>query len=106
MGLSFFSFALTLPFSIPVRLAKRLSNSDDPQYSALCHLAVARCQQSVGNAPLEAEALVAASRAFMRAEDKTQAAGCPSFEEHLLAGEKTIMSLLDMRGMFISILNS
>lgn len=66
-------------------MSKRLKNEDDPQYEAMCHLAVARCEQSVGNAPAEAEALVAASRSFLAAEERVRSVGCPTFEEHLTA---------------------
>jgi len=61
-------------------LAKRLRANDEPQYEALCHLAMARCEQASGGAgggagggggvQAEAEALVAASRAFLKAERK------------------------------------
>eukprot|EP00095_Tigriopus_kingsejongensis_P006122 snap_masked-scaffold98_size375582-processed-gene-1.11 protein:Tk06122 transcript:snap_masked-scaffold98_size375582-processed-gene-1.11-mRNA-1 annotation:"hypothetical protein BRAFLDRAFT_115297" len=68
-----------------LRLAKRLRSEDEPQYEALCHLAVARCEQSVGNHSAEAEALIAASRAFLAAEMKIQDLNCPSFEEHLVS---------------------
>ncbi len=67
------------------RLSRRLRDDDEPAYEALCQLAVARCEQSVGNGPAEAEALVAASRSFLRAEEKVRGVGCPSFEEHLAA---------------------
>ena len=80
--------SLHLSFLPTGRLAKRLRSDEEPQYEALCHLAVARCEQSVGNAPAEAEALVAASRSFLLAEQKIQHVGCPSFEEHLMAGEE------------------
>ena len=52
----------------------------------MCHLAIARCEQSVGNTACEAEALVAASRSFLRAERKIKAICCPSIEDHLTAG--------------------
>ncbi|TRY68596.1 hypothetical protein TCAL_06931 [Tigriopus californicus] len=68
-----------------LRLAKRLRSEDEPQYEALCHLAVARCEQSVGNHSAEAEALMAASRAFLVAEMKIQDLHCASFEEHLVS---------------------
>lgn len=76
------------------KLAKRLRGDDEPHYESLCHLAVARCEQSVGNSNAEAEALIAASRGFMEAEMKVQDVGCPSFEEHLLAGSKMAKSFL------------
>ena len=68
------------------RLSKRLRDDDHPQYEAMCHLAIARCEQSVGNNACEAEALVAASRSFLRAERKIQGVRCPSIEDHLTAG--------------------
>ena len=80
-------------FSVSVKLSKRLRAAEEPQYEALCHLAVARCEQSVGHAEAEAEALIKASRSFLDAEMKTKDVGCPSYEEHLMAG-KSILSHL------------
>ena len=34
----------------------------------MCHLAIARCEQSIGNANGEAEALISASRCYMQGE--------------------------------------
>ena len=52
-------------------------------------MAIARCEQSVGNTACEAEALVAASRSYLRAERKIKAVCCPSIEDHLTAGRYT-----------------
>lgn len=71
------------------KLSKRLREDDQPQYEAMCHLAIARCEQSVGNTACEAEALVAASRSFLRAERKIKAICCPSIEDHLTAAIHT-----------------
>ena len=59
----------------------------------MCHLAIARCEQSVGNTACEAEALVAASRSYLRAERKIKAVCCPSIEDHLTAGRYTRFSV-------------
>lgn len=71
------------------KLSKRLRENDQPQHEAMCHLAIARCEQSVGNTACEAEALVAASRAFLQAERKIKAVCCPSIEDHLTAAIHT-----------------
>ncbi len=86
MDICFVGFTISPYSPCPGRLAKRLRSDDTPQYESLCHLAVARCEQSVGNAPAEAEALVAAARTFLQAEQKVQYVRCPTFEEHLMAG--------------------
>ena len=66
------------------KLAKRLKDNEEPQYEASCHLAVARCEQSIGNYSGEVEALVSAARAFLKAEMNLKKIGGPSFQEHLL----------------------
>lgn len=66
-------------------MAKKLRVSEEPQYEGMCHLAIARCEQSIGNIHGEAEALVSASRCFLHAERKIHDLGSPSFEENLSA---------------------
>lgn len=70
-----------------MKLAKRLKNDDEPQYAGLCHLAVARCEQSLGNIAGESEALIEAARCFLKSEMTVRNVGCPSFEEQLTAGK-------------------
>ena len=81
-----------------------MGHADEPEHAGLCYLAVARCQNSVGNSYAEAEALISASRSFLQAERKgklikgnfeklswlqiliiVQELHCPTFEEHLLS---------------------
>ena len=49
----------------------------------MCHLAIARCEQSIGNTQGEAEALISASRCYLLAEEATIDLGSPSYEENL-----------------------
>ena len=53
-------------FVFSAKLAKKLKTSEEPQYEGMCHLAIARCEQSIGNANGEAEALISASRCYMQ----------------------------------------
>ena len=48
------------------QLAKRLEDAEEPQYAALCHLAVGRCEQTIGNSTGEVEAITQAARTFLR----------------------------------------
>ena len=66
------------------RLAKRLRDNEEPHYEASCHLAVSRCEQSIGNTSGEVEALISAARAFLKAEMNLKQVGVPSFQENLL----------------------
>ena len=52
----------------PAKLAKKLKTSEEPQYEGMCHLAIARCEQSIGNSNGEAEALISASRCHILGE--------------------------------------
>ena len=65
------------------KLARKIR--EEPQYEGLCHLAVARCERSLGNSPGESEALVVAARSFLKAERATRSIGCPSLEDHFQA---------------------
>ncbi|KAK1155333.1 factor VIII intron 22 protein-like [Acipenser oxyrinchus oxyrinchus] len=67
------------------QLAKELKQQDCPQYAAFCNLAMARCEQTLFNAPGEALSLTEAARLFMEAERETQQLRSPGFEEHLQA---------------------
>ena len=51
----------------------------------MCHLAIARCEQSIGNTYGEAEALISASRCYLNAEQKIDDLGTPTFEENLVS---------------------
>ncbi|XP_078093280.1 40-kDa huntingtin-associated protein isoform X2 [Mustelus asterias] len=67
------------------QLAKELKQEECLQYAGFCNLAVARCEQTLFNAPGEALALTDAGRLFLQAEKETQKLQCPGFEEHLQA---------------------
>ncbi|XP_072889681.1 40-kDa huntingtin-associated protein [Hemitrygon akajei] len=67
------------------QLAKELKQEECLQYAGFCNLAVARCEQTLFNAPGEALALTDAARLFLQAEKETQKLRCPGFEEHLQA---------------------
>ncbi|XP_028671197.1 40-kDa huntingtin-associated protein [Erpetoichthys calabaricus] len=67
------------------QLAKELKQQDCLQYAAFCNLAMARCEQTLFNAPGEALSLTEAARLFMEAEQETYRLRCPGFEEHLQA---------------------
>ncbi|XP_062866497.1 40-kDa huntingtin-associated protein isoform X1 [Trichomycterus rosablanca] len=66
-------------------LAKELKQQDCLQYAAFCNLAMARCEQTLFNAPGEALALTDAARLFLASEQETQALHAPGFDEHLQA---------------------
>ncbi|XP_038639757.1 40-kDa huntingtin-associated protein [Scyliorhinus canicula] len=67
------------------QLAKELRQEECLQYAGFCNLAVARCEQTLFNAPGEALALTDAARLFLQAQKETQKLQCPGFEEHLQA---------------------
>ncbi|XP_006011847.1 40-kDa huntingtin-associated protein isoform X1 [Latimeria chalumnae] len=67
------------------QLAKELKQQDCLQYAGFCNLAMARCEQTLFNAPGEAMALTEAARLFLQAEKETHRLRCPGFEEHLQA---------------------
>uniref|UniRef100_V9L6M0 Coagulation factor VIII-associated 1 n=1 Tax=Callorhinchus milii TaxID=7868 RepID=V9L6M0_CALMI len=67
------------------QLAKELKQQECLQYAGFCNLAMARCEQTLFNAPGEALALTEAARLFLEAERETQRLQCPGFEEHLQA---------------------
>ncbi|XP_069470672.1 40-kDa huntingtin-associated protein-like isoform X2 [Ambystoma mexicanum] len=67
------------------QLAKELKQQDCLQYAGFCNLAMARCEQTLFNAPGEAMALTEAARLFLQAEKDIHCLHCPSFEEHLQA---------------------
>ncbi|XP_051899002.1 40-kDa huntingtin-associated protein isoform X1 [Pristis pectinata] len=67
------------------QLAKELKQEECLQYAGFCNLAVARCEQTLFNAPGEALALTDAARLFLQAEKEMQKLRCPGFEEHLQA---------------------
>ncbi|KAI0207645.1 40-kDa huntingtin-associated protein [Lamellibrachia satsuma] len=66
-------------------LSKALKTQECPSYAGLCCLAQARCEQTLANAPGEAQALTEAARNFVEAEQLNIELRCPSFEEHLNA---------------------
>ncbi|XP_051983335.1 40-kDa huntingtin-associated protein-like [Xyrauchen texanus] len=67
------------------QLAKELKQQDCPQYAAFCNLAMARCEQTLFNAPGEALALTDAARLFLASEQETRALRAPGFDENMLA---------------------
>ncbi|XP_047659253.1 40-kDa huntingtin-associated protein isoform X2 [Tachysurus fulvidraco] len=67
------------------QLAKELKQQDCLQYAAFCNLAMARCEQTLFNAPGEALALTDAARLFLASEQETRALHAPGFDEHLQA---------------------
>ena len=72
---------IQIPYS--GKLAKKLKTSEEPQYEGMCHLAIGRCEQNIGNIHGEAEALIAASKCYMEAEKRTFDLNLPTFEENL-----------------------
>ena len=40
------------------KLAKKVKTNEEPQYEGMCHLAIARCEQNIGNSHGEVEALM------------------------------------------------
>uniref|UniRef100_A0A3Q3BHE2 Coagulation factor VIII associated n=1 Tax=Kryptolebias marmoratus TaxID=37003 RepID=A0A3Q3BHE2_KRYMA len=67
------------------QLAKELKQQDCLQYAAFCNLAMARCEQTLFNAPGEALALTDAARLFLSSEKEIRALQAPGFDEHLQA---------------------
>uniref|UniRef100_A0A3P9KIA0 Zgc:101679 n=1 Tax=Oryzias latipes TaxID=8090 RepID=A0A3P9KIA0_ORYLA len=67
------------------QLAKELRQQDCLQYAAFCNLAMARCEQTLFNAPGEALALTEAARLFLTSEKENRALQAPGFDEHLQA---------------------
>ncbi|KAI4871976.1 hypothetical protein NFI96_034497, partial [Prochilodus magdalenae] len=67
------------------QLAKELKQQDCLQYAAFCNLAMARCEQTLFNAPGEALALTDAARLFLASECENRALQAPGFDEHLQA---------------------
>ncbi|XP_067354794.1 40-kDa huntingtin-associated protein isoform X2 [Channa argus] len=67
------------------QLAKELRQQDWLQYAAFCNLAMARCEQTLFNAPGEALALTDAARLFLSSEKENRALQAPGFDEHLQA---------------------
>lgn len=67
------------------QLGKELKQQECLQYAGFCNLAMARCEQTMFNAPGEALALTQAARLFLEAERETQRLLCPGFSEHLQA---------------------
>ncbi|XP_061585946.1 40-kDa huntingtin-associated protein-like [Cololabis saira] len=67
------------------QLAKELKQQECLQYAAFCNLAMARCEQTLFNAPGEALALTEAARLFLSSEKENRALQVPGFDEHLQA---------------------
>uniref|UniRef100_A0A8B9J9E5 Zgc:101679 n=1 Tax=Astyanax mexicanus TaxID=7994 RepID=A0A8B9J9E5_ASTMX len=67
------------------QLAKELKQQDCLQYAAFCNLAMARCEQTLFNAPGEALALTDAARLFLASEKENRALQAPGFDEHMQA---------------------
>ncbi|XP_061536166.1 40-kDa huntingtin-associated protein isoform X2 [Phycodurus eques] len=66
-------------------LAKELRQQDCLQYAAFCNLAMARCEQTLFNAPGEALALTDAARLFLSSEKENHSLRVLGFDEHLQA---------------------
>jgi len=67
------------------QLGKRLEDNQEPQYAAYCHLAIGRCEQTIGHNPGEAEAITQAARCFLRSEMEVFNLKNPSLEFQLTA---------------------
>jgi len=65
------------------KLARDLDNKSCSQYSGLCCVAMAKCEQSISNTFDEIEALIRAARYFINGDDYLEATKCPNFREHL-----------------------
>lgn len=66
-------------------LAKQQQQQECPQYAGFSCLALARCEQSIGNSSGESQALLDAARLFIEAELQNRDLQCPSFDEYLTA---------------------
>uniref|UniRef100_A0A3P9HEU7 Zgc:101679 n=1 Tax=Oryzias latipes TaxID=8090 RepID=A0A3P9HEU7_ORYLA len=80
-----FLFSYSCSWALPGQLAKELRQQDCLQYAAFCNLAMARCEQTLFNAPGEALALTEAARLFLTSEKENRALQAPGFDEHLQA---------------------
>uniref|UniRef100_A0A3B3U635 Coagulation factor VIII associated n=1 Tax=Poecilia latipinna TaxID=48699 RepID=A0A3B3U635_9TELE len=82
-----FCFIVFFPSAcvLPGQLAKELKQQDCLQYAAFCNLAMARCEQTLFNAPGEALALTDAARLFLSSEKEIRALQAQGFDEHLQA---------------------
>lgn len=65
------------------KLAKKVKTNEEPQYEGMCHLAIARCEQNIGNSHGEVEALISASRCYLEAEKRIYDLEAPTFNENL-----------------------
>ena len=65
------------------KLAKKVKTNEEPQYEGMCHLAIARCEQNIGNNHGEVEALISASRCYLEAEKRIYDLKTPTFNENL-----------------------
>jgi len=68
-------------------LVKQLEQQELPHYAGFCSLAVARCEQTLGNHPGETQALVQAAHYFLQAEQDEHELHCPSFKENIEAAK-------------------
>ncbi|GAB6026285.1 coagulation factor VIII-associated [Chamberlinius hualienensis] len=66
-------------------LAKQQQEQECPQYAALSCLALARCEQNIGNSAGEAQALIQAARLFLEEEMQNFDLKCATFNEYLNA---------------------
>jgi hypothetical protein len=64
--------------------ARHLGTEEHRQLAGVCSLAVARCEQTMGNLPAESEALLSAARHFLRQEEETYDLRLPTFDEHVV----------------------
>ncbi|CAG0889696.1 unnamed protein product [Darwinula stevensoni] len=66
-------------------LARQLEQQEQHSHAAVCHLAAARCEGTLGNPFGEAESLIKGARAFLAAEQENRKLSLPAQEEHLMA---------------------
>lgn len=69
------------------RLAKSLQQKGCYQYAGFCSLAMARCEQNMGNESDETQAVITAARYFLEGHRTLQMTNCPNYHEHLEAAK-------------------
>jgi hypothetical protein len=77
------------------KLANALKNEENPQYSALCFQAMAKCDRLMGDSSGEAEAWANAGRQFFTAEEMLFSAHHASYRESLDAGVQCFIMAID-----------
>ena len=69
------------------QLAKNLQQKGCYQYAGFCSLAMARCEQNMGNENDETQATISAARYFLEGHKNLQVTNCPNYHEHLEAAK-------------------